>query len=227
MTGFGVPGSTYIVSLTLDGRVYIHAKDMALSGRLLNPVIYGSILVALGVSPSDLQEHAISRPCYGRPRLSAPSSPRCRRNRTAHSTRLSLSRVYRRVYPAPPATPPYMSRPMWGLRSCCSWDLDLDESHVVEEEIDYGDPAVTAEDVVDRESLKAFVTQAGNYFLDILEDRRCSRCLESQDRLAGPGRALETRFRLPLRPGYRQRRHHVPRSLPGQIRVSAFDTDRH
>ncbi|MDE2888879.1 MAG: T9SS type A sorting domain-containing protein [Gemmatimonadota bacterium] len=36
------------------------------------------------------------------------------------------------------------------------------------EEIDYGEPAVTAEDVVDRESLKAFVTQAGEHLLEIL-----------------------------------------------------------
>ena len=32
-------GSTYLVQLTPDGRVYEHAKSMALSGRLLNPLI--------------------------------------------------------------------------------------------------------------------------------------------------------------------------------------------
>ena len=32
-------GSTYLVQLTMDGRVYAHAKSMSLSGRLLNPVI--------------------------------------------------------------------------------------------------------------------------------------------------------------------------------------------
>ena len=41
-------GSTYIVSLTPDGRVFIHAKEMALSGRLLNPLVYGAILSGLG-----------------------------------------------------------------------------------------------------------------------------------------------------------------------------------
>ena len=48
--------------------------------------------------------------------------------------------------------------------------FDLDESHLVsidDEDIDYGDPAITAADVVDRETLKAFVTQAGNYMLDV------------------------------------------------------------
>ncbi len=34
-----------------------------------------------------------------------------------------------------------------------------------EEPIDYGDPTITARDVVDRRTLKAFVTEAGNYFI--------------------------------------------------------------
>ncbi len=45
--------------------------------------------------------------------------------------------------------------------------FDLNETHVVEEEIDYGDPTITARDVVDRETLKSFVTQAGEWFLEI------------------------------------------------------------
>ena len=36
-------GSTYLVQLTPD-RIFFHAKDMSLSGRLLNPLIYGGIL---------------------------------------------------------------------------------------------------------------------------------------------------------------------------------------
>ncbi len=55
-------GSTYIVSLTPDGRIYIHAKDMSLTGRLLNPVVYGAILSALGVSLSDLANLASPDP---------------------------------------------------------------------------------------------------------------------------------------------------------------------
>ena len=62
--------------------------------------------------------------------------------------------------------------------------FDLNESHVVEEEIDYGEPAVTAEEVVDRESLKAFVTQAGEHLLEILN---------SGDAAAG------SKFRIALR----------------------------
>ena len=37
------------------------------------------------------------------------------------------------------------------------------------EQIDYGDPAVTAEEVVDRKTLQAFVTQAGHHMVNILE----------------------------------------------------------
>ena len=37
---------------------------------------------------------------------------------------------------------------------------------VTVQDIDYGNPTVTARDVVDRATLKAFVTQAGNYFRD-------------------------------------------------------------
>ena len=47
--------------------------------------------------------------------------------------------------------------------------FDLGESHVVpisEEDIDYGDPPVAAQDVVDRAALQAFVTAAGEYFID-------------------------------------------------------------
>ncbi|MXW81562.1 MAG: T9SS type A sorting domain-containing protein [Gemmatimonadetes bacterium] len=47
--------------------------------------------------------------------------------------------------------------------------FDLNETHLAEEEIDYGDPAITAVEVVDRETLKTFVTEAGNYFLALQE----------------------------------------------------------
>ena len=46
-------GSTYLVQLT-PNRIFVHAKDMALTGRLLNPLIYGAILQALGINPAEL-----------------------------------------------------------------------------------------------------------------------------------------------------------------------------
>ncbi len=50
--------------------------------------------------------------------------------------------------------------------------FDLDESHLVpfsDEAIDHVNPAVTARDVVDRETLKAFVTHAVEWFAQLVE----------------------------------------------------------
>ena len=55
---------------------------------------------------------------------------------------------------------------------------------------------------MDRETLKAFVTQAGEAtFSNSRKSGDLSRYLESQGGFAGPERALETRFRVPLRSG--------------------------
>ena len=43
----------YVVLLTPDGTVFIHAQDMRLSGRKLLPAIHGAILGALGVDPGN------------------------------------------------------------------------------------------------------------------------------------------------------------------------------
>ena len=51
-------GSTYLVSLTADGRVWQHAKSLGLSGRLLKPLIYGAILQAAGINPAELTDRA-------------------------------------------------------------------------------------------------------------------------------------------------------------------------
>ena len=45
--------------------------------------------------------------------------------------------------------------------------FELDETHLIEEEIDHITPVVSARDVVDRETLKAFVTEAGEYCLEL------------------------------------------------------------
>ena len=51
-------GSTYLVSLTADGRVFQHAKSLGLSGRQLKPLIYGAILQAAGINPAELTDRA-------------------------------------------------------------------------------------------------------------------------------------------------------------------------
>ena len=144
-------GSTYVVLLTLDGTVFIHAKDMRLSGRKLKPDIHRVILRALGVDPADMDDRAAVRAALttaadgdGGP-FSAPDVP-------------GVS-GYAAVY-----IPILLQVPMIALAG-----FDLDFSHVLEEEIDHVVPAITARDVVDRETLKAFVTAAGEFYIAIQE----------------------------------------------------------
>ena len=159
-------GSTYLVSLTPDGRVFLHAKDMALSGRLLNPLIYAEILTALGVSPTDLANLASADPdtrpsAFAAVMATLSQEPDAPFDATAPIPGLRPgipgASGYAGVYVSPELRAPILLLA----------GFDLNASHLAQEEIDYGDPAITARDVVDRETLKSFVTQAGNYFLDI------------------------------------------------------------
>ena len=162
-------GSTYIVSLTLDGRVFLHAKDRPWRGRLLNPLIYAEILAELGVSPVDSPTWRLPSPIRATA-LSPWSSPHCRRSRMARSMPPPPCRACGQPYPVLRATPAVYVSPNLGLRSCCSRDSISVSLHLVPvsaEVIDYGDPTITARDVVDRRTLKAFVTQAGNYKLEL------------------------------------------------------------
>ena len=144
-------GSTYLVTLTPDGRIYEHAKSMALAGRLLERGIYGAILQALGIDPADLADPAAAQAALtaawagdGGP-FDVPGVPG--------------ASGYAIV-----SAPPGFSTPFVLLAG-----FDLDATHLAAEPIDYGDPMVKAAEVVDRETLKAFVTQAGDYMVDILE----------------------------------------------------------
>ena len=142
-------GSTYLVQLTPDGRVFIHAKNMALSGRLLDRVIYGAILRALQINLAGLQDDPGA--------ITAAFIEAAGKDGGEFNVRaIPGASGYAAVY---------FSK-NFRLPIVLLAGFDLDESHLAEEEIDYGVPAVTARDVVDRESLKAFVTQAGEAFLD-------------------------------------------------------------
>ena len=146
-------GSTYLVTLTPDGRVYVHAKDMSLSGRKLKPSIYGGILRALGINPADLADRAAARAAFAAAEagnggsFDIPSIPGASGYASAY-TSLSFR------------TPAVLLA-----------GFDLDSSHLAPETIEHVTPAVTARDVVDRESLKAFVTAGGEYFLEIVRTR--------------------------------------------------------
>ncbi len=149
-------GSTYLVQLTPDGRVFVHTREMALSGRLLNRAILARILTSLGVSQADLTNPAaILRTLSQEPHASFDATAPIPGIRPGIPGAKGYASVYNRARQA---------SPMILLAG-----FDLTSSHLAQEPIDYGDPAVTAANVVDRSTLKAFVTEAGNYFLRLRE----------------------------------------------------------
>ncbi|MDE0048586.1 MAG: autotransporter domain-containing protein [Rhodospirillales bacterium] len=144
-------GSTYLVTLTIDGRVYIHAQDMSLSGRKLKPVIYGAILGALRIDPAELAN-----------RVTALAAFNAAGAHDGGPFNIPGASGYASVYPSLRYRAPIVMLA----------GFDLNETHLVPfgaEDIDHGDPAVTAADVVDRATLKDFVTQAGNHFIELVK----------------------------------------------------------
>ncbi len=161
-------GSTCIVSLTLDGRVYIHAKDMALSGRQLNPLIYGSILLALGVPQTVLLNLASPDPATAGQALNALLGILSQEPDGAFDATVPIPGLSPGIPGASGHSAVYVD-PNLGGPVLLLVGFDINASHVVEEVIDYGDPAITAGEVVDRETLKAFVTQAGEHLLEFMK----------------------------------------------------------
>ena len=144
-------GSTYLVTLTIDGRVYVHAKDMSLSGRKLKRPIYVEILRALGINPADLADRAAALAAFN-----------AAGDHDGGPFNIPGASGYASVYPSLRFRAPIVMLA----------GFDLNETHLVPfgaEDIDYGNPAVTAADVVDRATLKDFVTQAGNHFIELVK----------------------------------------------------------
>ena len=131
-------GSTYLVQLAPNGRVFLHAKNMALSGRLLKPEILGQILRGLGAIPPT--------PANVADRL---------RTEQEGSFNVSTAGIsgHAASYRSAAGTPIILIS-----------GFDLTAAHLASEEIDYGDPTITAEQVVDRRTLKAFVANAIEQF---------------------------------------------------------------
>ena len=160
--------SVYPILLTPFGRVVFHTKDMSLSGRLLDPNILGTIYAALGVSRSDIADLRSTDP-----------------NTVASARRAILATLAEERDASFDATTPIPGvRPgipgasghaaVWVGRTfriplIALVGFDLSARHVVDEVIDYGNPTITAQDVVDRDTLKQFVTEAGNFFVSAQE----------------------------------------------------------
>ena len=117
--------------LTPDGRVFEHAKAMALSGRLLEPEIYGAILHAVGINPADLADPAAAGAAFAAAATGTGGSFNV-------PDALGAS-GYATLYADNPQVPRVLLA-----------GFDIDESHLAEEEVDFGDPAIAAADVMDR-----------------------------------------------------------------------------
>ena len=134
-------GSTFLVQLAPNGRVFLHAKNMALSGRLLNPRILAAILTSLGIPRADLANPtAVSNGL-----LQEPSA--------SFNAGIAGVSGHASAYRSAAGTPIILLA-----------GFDLNARHLAQEPIDYGDPTIRAQDVVDRETLKAFVANAIEQF---------------------------------------------------------------
>ena len=124
--------SVYIVSLTGDGSVLTHSKDMAFSGRQLREDVLSPIVGAAGLDP---ETQSFANPDGGA--LDMPLS--------GYVVGIRFSNV----------------------SVLLTAGFDIQESHLKPVVLDPADtPAVTASDVVDRESLKSFVNGAIEFVID-------------------------------------------------------------
>lgn len=174
-------GSTYLIQLTPDGRVFVHAKDMSQSGGLLNPLIYAEILTALGVSPADLANLASPDPATAAAAQAAVFATLLQEPEGAFDATVPVPGLRPGIPGASGHASVYVSATL-GIPLLLLAGFELDATHLAQEEIDYGDPTVTARDVVDRETLKTFVTEAGEYFIELQE--RGGPAASSQARIA-------------------------------------------
>ena len=163
--GYWRSGDTYIVTLTPDGRVFVHAKDMSLSGGLLNQMTYGAILKALGIDPATLTDPAAAQAAF----MSAVMG-------NGGQFNVGADVGYATAYFSTELRSPILLLA----------GFDLDETHLVDEQIDHRQPAVTARDVVDRATLKAFVTAAGEYFVELMESGDPSAISQAKITLRDP-----------------------------------------
>ena len=163
--GYWRSGDTYIVTLTPDGRVFVHAKDMSLSGGLLNPMTYGAILRALGIDPATLTNPAAAQTAF----MSAVMG-------NGGQFNVGADVGYATAYFSTELRSPIVLLA----------GFDLDESHLIDEQIEHRQPAVTARGVVDRATLKAFVTAAGEYFVELMESGDPSAVAQAKIALRDP-----------------------------------------
>lgn len=143
-------GSTYLVFLTPDGRIFQHARSMGLSGRMLKPEIYTAVLQALEVDPGELVDF---QSMFAALAVAASKEGGYFDAGGAAGYTVVQYGEEQEIFPY-----------IWIA------GLDIGEEHLVpfaDETVDPGNPSVTAKDVVDRATLKEFVSEAGRIILSL------------------------------------------------------------
>ena len=163
-------GSTYLVTLRSDGRVFVHAKAMRLSGRLLNPLIFAEILSALGVEPTVLADLASPDPGVRRRALAAVQQTLLQEPAAPFDATTPIPDRRPGIPGASGHAAVYLSG-RFGTPVVLLAGFDLNASHLAEEDIDPGVPTVTAAEVVGRRTLKAFVASAGELVLALAQQQ--------------------------------------------------------
>ena len=130
-------GTDYIVTMSTDGRVFFHSGNMALSGRLLKPAVWGAIAAATGAAALP------TTGAFGKPDGGALPA--------------QIGGGYAVGF----------KRTVGGATLIMAAGLDIGESHLAQETVDPGNPRVRADQVVDRASLKTFVIGAKDYVLQL------------------------------------------------------------
>ena len=169
-------GSTYLVSLTPDFRVFVHAKDMSLSGRLLKFPIALAILSSLGLERTVLEDlvESFTSPDPGALDLAFATYLQALSQTLLQEPEGQFDATTP-IFPDQQGIPGASGHAAVYLSGFIKSPLmllagfDLNESHLETEEIDYGSPTVTAKDVVDRETLKAFVAEAVKFASDAID----------------------------------------------------------
>ena len=159
-------GSTFLVLLSPGSRLIWHATAMRFSGRRLEPAIYQTILFSLGVERSILADLLSPDPGTRNMAFDAVQQTLAQESDGPFDATTTIPGL-RPGFPGAAGHAAAFNSVNLGVPVVLLAGFGIDESHLATEEIDYGNPTVTAMDVVDRDSLKAFVTQAGNYYIEL------------------------------------------------------------
>ncbi len=138
-------GGTYLVTVSLDGRVFFHSARAALGGKPLSNAVRLAIYRALGITstaPAGIRAALVNVAETG----SFPN---------ADGGALQGVGGYAVGF-----------RRTGGNPLILVAGLDIGEAHLGTETVDPGDPDVRADEVVDRATLKAFVEGATQYVID-------------------------------------------------------------